>query len=314
MGRPRFVDFAGGCLYTATVPRKKRTTFEYSTATAGWSLPMARVSSAGVDGAGHRSLYRVQVLDRAILLVDALAVSGVALGPAEIALQVGLHKSTVHRLLAVLEEHRLVSRNPGDGKYILGGHFLELANRSAEYRRLRTGAGPVLQRLVNETGETAHVAVLDGIDMVSLANVEAPWSERLPSAVGRRSPLYCTAIGKCATAFLPGRDIKRLVAHQTFTRLTRHTIVTATAFSQELGRVRELGFAVDDEESREGLRCVSAPVRDANARVIAAISVTGPAFRVTQQRVPSIARSAMEAARELSAAIARQASPTRRSA
>jgi DNA-binding IclR family transcriptional regulator len=275
---------------------------------------MARVSSAGADAAGHRPLYRVQVLDRAILLVDALAVSGVALGPAEIAVQVGLHKSTVHRLLAVLEEHRLVSRNPRDGKYILGAHFLELADRSAEYRRLRTGAGPVLQRLVNETGETAHVAVLDGTEMVSLANVEAPWSVRLPSAVGRRSPLYCTAIGKCATAFLPDRDIRRLVAHQTFTRLTRQTIVTATAFSQELGRVRELGFAVDDEESREGLRCVSAPVRDVNAHVIAAISVTGPAFRVTQQRVPSIARSAMEAARELSAAIARQASPTKRSA
>jgi IclR family acetate operon transcriptional repressor len=275
---------------------------------------MARVSSADADAAGHRSLYRVQVLDRAILLVDVLAVSGVALAPSEIAAQVCLHKTTVHRLLAVLEEHRLVSRNPSDGKYILGAHFLELANRAAAHGRLRTGAGPVLQRLVNDTGETAHVAVLDGTEMVSLVNVEAPWSARLPSAVGRRSPLYCTAIGKCATAFLPDRDIKRLVAHQTFRQWTRQTIVTPSAFSQELGRVRELGFAVDDEESREGLRCVSAPVRDANARVIAAISVTGPAFRVTRQRMPLIASSAMEAARDLSAAIAPPGPPPKSSA
>jgi len=275
---------------------------------------MAQKSSASADAAAHQPLYRVQVLDRAILVIDILAVAGVELGPSEIAGRVGLHKSTIHRLLAVLEGHRLVSRSPSDGKYVLGARILELANRSAAHLPLRIGAGPVLQRLVNDTDETAHVAVLDGAEMVSLTNVETPCNVRLPSAVGRRSAIYCTAIGKCATAFLSDGDVTRLLALQTFRRLTHQTIVTPNAFKEELGRVRERGFAVDDEESHQGLRCVSAPVRDVNDRVIAAISVTGPAFRVTRQRVPSIARSVMGAARDLSAAIALTGPPRQDSA
>ena len=244
--------------------------------------------------------YHVQVLDRAVHVLDLLASSGVEFGPSEISARLNLHKSTVHRILSVLEEHRLVVRNQGHGRYTLGTKMLELASRVIVHTELRTNAQSFLQQLVDETQETAHVAIIDGSEIVSIANVESPWTLRLRSAVGRRAPLYCTAVGKCLMAFRPRREALGLLKGQVLKQFTRRTFVTREALMRELRRVRKQGFAVDDEEYERGVRCVSAPVRDHTGGVYAAVSISGPALRLTRDRLPSLAHTVIAAARGMS--------------
>ena len=179
--------------------------------------------------------------------------------------------------------------------------LFELGNRSVAHIELRSQAMPFLHRLVEETQETAHVSVLDGGEMLSVVNVEGPWTLRLRSGVGRRAPIHCTSSGKAVAAFLTDRELAEVLDGQPLTRYTPRTIVTRAALKQALVRVRERGFAIDDEELEEGLRCVGAPVRDHSGHVIGTISISGPVFRVTRERLPAIARSILAAGRGLSA-------------
>jgi DNA-binding IclR family transcriptional regulator len=178
--------------------------------------------------------------------------------------------------------------------------LFELGSRAVERFHLREWAQPFLQRLVDETRETAHVCILDGSEMVSIANVEGPWTMRSPSTVGRRTPVYCTSVGKAVIAFLPDDVLDRFIDGLTFKSYTRRTLVTRAALKAELMRVRDRGFAVDDEEIEQGLRCVGAPIRNHTSLVVAAISIAGPAFRLTDPRLPATVRAVTAAARDLS--------------
>jgi DNA-binding IclR family transcriptional regulator len=248
-----------------------------------------------------RSPYRVQVLDRIFNILNALAEANESLGPAELAARLSLHKSTVHRLLMVLERHRFVRRNPSQGKYSLGIKLFELGSRAVAQFDLRDRAEPFLRRLVNQTEETAHVCILDGFEMVSIANVEGPWTMRTPSTVGRRTPAYCTSVGKAVIAFLQDDALDEFIEGVTFKQYTRKTLATRAALKAELMRVRERGFAIDDEEIERGLRCVGAPIRNHTGRIVASIGIAGPACRLTNQRLPVMVRAVTAAARELSA-------------
>lgn len=245
--------------------------------------------------------YRVQVLDRAVGILDTLADTSNDLGPAGIADRLSLHKSTIHRLLTVLEQHELIRRNQNSGKYALGLRLFELGTHAVAGLRLREQAHPFLARLVRETGETAHVCVLDGCDTVSVANVEGSRNVRMPATVGRRTPAHCTSVGKAMLAFLPPVRIDDLLARVPLRAFTTKTLVTRRALLADLEQVRLRGYAIDDEEVEEGLRCVGAPIRNHAGEVVASMSIAGPTFRVTKERVPVFARSVMSAARDLSA-------------
>lgn len=245
--------------------------------------------------------YRVQVIDRAAAILQLLGDAPADLAAADIAERLRLHKSTIHRLLMVLERHRFIRRDPGDGKYTLGLKLLELGNRAARGLTLREQAQPFLARLVRETGETAHVGVLDEGDMVSIANVEGPRALRMRSAVGRRTPAHCSAIGKAVLAFLPPAAVDDFMALRPLSGLTEKTLVTRAALVADLERIRLRGYAIDDEEIERGLRCIGAPVRDYTGLVIGAVSVSGPAFRIPKTRVSALGAAVIAVARELSA-------------
>jgi DNA-binding IclR family transcriptional regulator len=246
------------------------------------------------------SQYRIQVLDRSLGILDVLAAVNESLSAAELGRRLSLHKSTLHRILMVLEQHRFVHRDRKHGQYSLGVKLFELGSRAVQRLDIRDCSEPILRRLVDATRETAHVCILDGTETVSIANVEGPWAMRGPSTVGRRTPLYCTSVGKAVMAFLPDAAVDQLIERLTFKQFTPRTIVTPAALRAELRRVRERGFAVDDEEVEKGLRCVGAPVRNHTGGAIAAISIVGPAFRLVDQCLPAIARAVMSAARDLS--------------
>jgi IclR family acetate operon transcriptional repressor len=246
---------------------------------------------------------RVQVLERVFDILDALAEDGGEFALAEVVAKVRLNKSTVYRLLACLRCGGYVERDPQTTKYRLGPRLIQLGTAALANRDLCQIARPFLQQLVVETGETAHLGVLRDGRVVSVANVEGPRTLRIPSTVGRVTPAHCSSQGKAILAFSPEEDLWTLIEQNTLRAYTKKTIITRAALKENLRRVRECGFALDDEEYEEGLRCVGAPVRDHTGAVIAAISIAGAAVRLDAHGIPALARSVMGAAADLSAAL-----------
>jgi DNA-binding IclR family transcriptional regulator len=234
-------------------------------------------------------------------ILDELAGGGGDLSLFELSERLDLHKSTIHRLLMVLERLRLVERHGESGKFGLGLKLFELGSKASGRLGLGERARPHLERLAATAGETAHLCVLDDGEVLYLAKVEPSRTVRVPSSIGQRNPVHCTAVGKALLAFLPDDEVDALIRRRGLKAYTRSTIVTPPLLRRALRVIRERGYAVDDEEIEEGLRCVGAPVRDHSGRVVASVSVAGPAFRLTRNQIPSVARLVMKAARELSA-------------
>jgi len=247
----------------------------------------------------ERPVYRVQVLERAVDILQVLSEDSRELAAGEVAERLSLHKSTIHRLLTVLDQHRLIRRNAETGRYTLGLRLFEFGTRAVRGLQLRDQAQPHLDQLARETGETAHICVLDNLEMVSLAYAEGPRSLRMPATVGRRTPAYCSAVGKAMLAFLPESALDQVLARPV-QACTEKTLVTRTELLADLRQVRIRGYSVDNEEIEKGLRCVGGPVWNYTGEVVAAISVAGPAFRITKTRVPTVARAVLATTRGLS--------------
>jgi DNA-binding IclR family transcriptional regulator len=243
------------------------------------------------------------VLDRVFGILDALAEDGAGVALSDLARKLDLHRSTVHRLLVVLEGRRYVEKDSASGKYRLGSKLLELGTKVAARLDLPAIARPFLEQLVRETGETAHMGVLRQGEVLSIANVESSRTLHTPRTVGRRTPAHCSSLGKCLLAFLPDRDLNEFLEVRGLKAYTISTITSPEVLKAELRRVRERGYAVDEEEYEEGLKCVGAPVRDHSGAVIAAVSIAGPAPRLREGRMPALADSVVRAAAGLSEAL-----------
>lgn len=261
----------------------------------------------------ERTTYRVQVLERAVDILQVLSDDSRELAAAEVAERLALHKSTIHRLLTVLDQHRLIRRNAETGRYALGLRLFEFGTRAVHGLRLRDQAQPHLDQLARETGETAHICVFDNGEMVSVAYAEGPRSLRMPATVGRRTPAYCSAVGKAIVAFLSESAVDEVLARP-LSSCTEKTLVTREALFADLRQVRIRGYSVDNEEIEKGLRCVGAPVWNYSSEVTAAVSVAGPAFRITRSRVPAMARAVVAMAQCLSAELGYRVRPTTGSA
>jgi IclR family transcriptional regulator, KDG regulon repressor len=265
------------------------------------SIALRRTSSGA-----PASRYRVQVLDRAIAVLQAVADSKTDLAAAEIARHLRLHKSTVHRLLVVLEHYRLINKGP-EGTYRLGTRLIELGDCAVTRLNLSGRAEPFLRDLAEQTGEGAHVTILSDTEMLAVAHVEGRWKLQSLTRTGSRTQIHCTAAGKAVLAFLPEDACSALIAKLPLTRRTQRTIVKPSALKLELSRVRHEGFAVDDEEFEEGLRCVGAPIFDHRGHVIASLSMAAPVFRLRKERLAAIGSLVIAAAQGLSAELGYQA-------
>jgi IclR family transcriptional regulator, KDG regulon repressor len=252
------------------------------------------------------SPYRVQVLDRSIAVLEIVAGADRDLAPVEIARRLRLHKSTIHRLLAVLERHRLINKGP-EGTYGLGTRLIELGDRAVARLNLSDRVKPYLRDLVDQTGESGHVTILSDTEMLSVAHAEGRFRLQSLTRAGQRTLIHCTAAGKAVLAFLPEEVCDDLIARLALRRYTRRTIVKPAALKMELMRVRSTGYAIDDEEFEEGLRCVGAPIFDHGGRVVASITIAAPVFRLKKDLMPEAARAVMAAARGLSADFGYQA-------
>lgn len=241
----------------------------------------------------------IQSVQRAATLLKAFAGGAPEQGVTELSRAVNLHKSTVSRLLATLEREGLVERVPGAEKYRLGFEIVRLAGQAPHFHDLRSAAQPILDRLADDSRETVNLAVLDDDEVVNVQQVSGPHLVRDVNWVGRRTPLNCVANGKALLAYQPSDTIERVLSGP-LPRFTARTITNQERLRAELAQVRAQGYAVALGEIEEGLHAVAAPVRNATGQVIAAVSVSGPAYRVTPDRIAALGELTTRAADTLS--------------
>jgi len=226
----------------------------------------------------------------------------------QIAEQIGIHKSTVHRLLATLEKRRFVQRDPATGTYRLGIRLFQMAYLTLEYNDLRQLASPFLHRLGEQYQENVHLSVLDDADIVFVYVIESPQRVKLAAAVGQRLPAFATASGKAMLAFMPEGTVRRILEHG-MERYTPNTLRSSEAFFEDMQHVRERGFALDEQEYEEGIHAVAVPVFDLSNQPIAAVAVAGPAYRLTRERMLEIGPTLLVTARDIAQEIGLTAHP-----
>jgi IclR family acetate operon transcriptional repressor len=249
-----------------------------------------------MTGAGRP---KVQSVDRTLDVLEALATRRGATGISELSHLVGLHVSTVHRLLATLVDRGYVRQDPESSRYHLGSRIFTLASAADLHLDLRLVARPYLERMMRTSGETANLVTASDDEVVYLDQVASMHLVKMFTAPGMRAPLYCTGSGKAMLAFR-GREFAERALAQPLKRRTTHTIVTRIALEAELAAIRARGYSVDNEEMEEGVRCLAVPVFDRRGECVGALSVSGPTTRMTVERVEKLAATARQIAGELS--------------
>jgi DNA-binding IclR family transcriptional regulator len=240
----------------------------------------------------------VQSVGRAISILELLADGAGELGVSELGRRLGVHRATASRLVSTLAERGLVERNAMTDKYRLGFGLVHLAGAAIARMDLVQQARPILEDLAVRTGETVNLAVLSGDGVMHVDQVTSR-SVVSVSWVGRGTPYHCTSNGKVLVAFLDPEERERLVLRP-LERLTQNTIVEPDRLRAELKEVRARGYARTVEELEEGLSAVAAPVRQADGAVVAAVSISGPSFRMRPAELPRIAELAIDAANAIS--------------
>jgi DNA-binding IclR family transcriptional regulator len=226
----------------------------------------------------------------------------------ELARRLGLHKSTASRLLATLQKRGLVEQDEETGKYRLGLVVIRLAERAERTLDLRGIAMPELERLARLTHETTGLGVLDGDQLLTVAQADGPNLIAVGDWTGRSTPLHCVASGKVLMAALAEREVLRIVRRGLASH-TERTLVGLEPLLEELARTRRRGYATALGEYEMGLNAVAAPVHDARGNVIAAVDIWGPAFRLTPRRIPELAAQARETAAAISVRLGGAAVP-----
>ena len=231
-----------------------------------------------------RRSRRVQSVDNAIDVLEALAEIGEAAGVSDLARRTGLSKTTVFHLLATLETRRLVMRSPDDPTYRLSWGLYELGSQVLRDADLSRAARPYLDRLVGQTRETALLGILDEDAVLYLDRGESPRGLRMRADAGRRGALHATASGKVLLAYAEPALVQRVLARP-LERLTSTTITDASALRREIAEVRRNGYATCWQEREVGLCSFAVPLRNYTNQVVGSLALAGPATRVTSREV-----------------------------
>ncbi len=242
----------------------------------------------------------VQSIRRVMALIETMASEGPECSLGDLAQRLGLHVSTVHRLLTTLMSLGYVEQNPQDSKYRLGLKMVELGALVLGQIELRREAGPYLRALSEKTGETANLIVLEQGEVVYIEKVESPASLRFFNRIGKRAPAHCTGGGKALLANLPPAQVQEIIAAKGLPRLTSQTVGDEEVLWKQLAGIKEAGYALDNEECEEGVRCVAAPVFNHMGAPVAAVSISGPTFRFSSPRMEEFIRLTKEAAEGIS--------------
>ena len=239
-------------------------------------------------------------VSKALSLLDAFTLEQPELSLAQIAQRAGIHKSSAFRLLATLEAQGFVERGPAGRGYRLGWKLGELAGRLLARYELRELAAPYMEQLARASGEIVHLSLLDGAEIVYLEKKGRSQPLTVSTTVGGRSPAHASAMGKVLLAGLAEGEMRRALRGVRLERFTPTTITDRRRLASELSAIRRQGYALDDEETFPGIRCVAAPLRDRKGRTVAALSVTAPTQRMGARRQAEIRQWVTDTAARIS--------------
>lgn len=239
-------------------------------------------------------------VERALQILEAFTLDDHELSAMELAQKTSLPKGSIYRFLKILVNKGFLSRDSQSGKYRLGIRVFELGSIVWKGMSLRQVALPLMEQLSRWSGETVHLGVRDGYEVVSIEGTESDQSLRIALPVGKRVCLHSTGIGKAILAFLADQEIEEIIEKKGLLAFTPNTISNREALWQEIRNIRKKGYAVDNEENEPGIRCVAAPIRDHSGKVIASMSISGPSMRITDEKIPLFAQKAIETCRQIS--------------
>ncbi|ARP96322.1 IclR family transcriptional regulator domain-containing protein [Bordetella genomosp. 13] len=240
-------------------------------------------------------------LEKALDVLDAIGAAPDGLGQSELADRLALPRTTVYRLLATLVARGMLRRDPLRKVYCLGFRCFEMARQAYAMPDLVASGALELRQLRDLTGETTYLAALDGREVISLERCDGAHSQRSAAALGERKPVHCTSQGKAILSAMADEAREAFVRDAVLKPLTPLTITDRRRLHMELRITRARGYAIDDEEIVLGVRCVGAPVVDRAGQVRGAISVAGPAYRLTRERLELLGPEVAEAARRVGA-------------
>lgn len=243
--------------------------------------------------------YNVRAVERAMQILSAFDDEHADRGVSEIAQATGLHKATTHRIMMTLLNRGFLERTVDGERFRMGLRVVELGLGALRHLDVRRAAFPHMEQLVERFQETCDLGIFDRGCVLYVEVVHSEHSLTIAAQIGRRLPAYCTASGRVFLAFLP-LEVVEPILNAPLTACTAKTITSPARLREELEVTRQRGYALDDEEFEEGIRAVSAPIRDIDGNVIAALSMPGPANRMLPQRVPEIVDALVEAANAIS--------------
>lgn len=244
--------------------------------------------------------YPIKVLDKSLSVLDILFKNNAPMSITGISKKLGIYPSTIHRILDTLKYRGYVEQNSDDQKYLLGLKLVELGMTRYHQISLAKEASPFLKELVDECHETVHLGILYHENVLYIAKEDSPQTIRMVSRVGRRASLYSTGLGKILLAYLSEKERKKIIAHIKIRRFTENTITNKIELEKELEQVRKQGLALDREENEKEVYCIAVPIKNYRGKVIAALSISSPTYRINAQRKKFLKKSIQCMGRKIS--------------
>jgi len=244
--------------------------------------------------------YPIKVLDKSLFILETLLQHSSSMSIMEISKKLKIYPSTIHRVLNTLKYRGYVEQNPVNQKYRLGLKLVELGMARYHQIDLVKEAHPFLKELVNQCNETVHLGILDQEEVLYIAKEDCPRTIRMVSQVGRRASLHSTALGKILLAYLPEEERRKILEQKGLPRFTENTITDKEELEKELNRIKKQGFALDDEENEKDVYCIAAPIKNYQGKVIAAISISSPVYRIGINKKNHIKEALIEISKKIS--------------
>lgn len=248
----------------------------------------------------HAQESPATAVERAMAMLDAVAERTTGMSNADINRRLKIPKSSASYILRSLVKGGYLRRDRESGRYYLGLRVVSLSHRALAGLDIREIAQPILRQLVESSQLTAHLAILDHGQMVYIEKSDAPGFVKMNTWVGRRMDCHSTSVGKALIAFLGKEEVLALLQDRGMQKLTSQTIIVASKLLRELEKVREQGYAVDDEENNPGVRCVAAPIFNSEGLVEASLGLSGTTYQVDKASVSKIAEQVKAATRKIS--------------
>ncbi len=230
----------------------------------------------------------IKSLDRALNILELITNNKQAISISEISTETGLHKSTVHRILSTLKYRGYTAQKENNNKYTTGIKLIELGSLVINQLNLRKTVLPYMENLMELTGETIHLGILnDDLEVIYIEKVEGSQTIRMHSQIGKRAPSYSTSLGKVLLAFRYGADIDHIFKESDLIAKTSNTITSLSKLKDQMNLIKKRGYSIDNCENEEEIRCIAGPIFNHKNKITAAFSVSGPANRLTMEKINS---------------------------